>query len=314
MLHEIYNQACNLYQKPLFDLVFAAHQVHRQHHDPHNIQKCALLSIKTGGCPEDCAYCPQSAHYKTGLDRQALISIKEVQIAAQAAKNSGAQRFCMGAAWRKIKNNDELERVCEMVRIVKSEGLEVCVTLGMISQQQALKLKEAGVHAYNHNLDTSRHYYSKIITTRTFDDRLTTLQYVRDAGLTVCSGGIIGMGETQQDRCALIAELASLNPQPESVPFNLLIPIKGTPLGESPPVDSLDLIRLIAVARILIPKARLRLSAGRTFLNRETHILAFFVGANSLFIGKKLLTRANPELEEDEALLAELISNMSQNQ
>ena len=308
MKQELFQQACHLYQKPLFDLVYEAHQIHRLHHDPQNIQKCALLSIKTGGCPEDCAYCPQSAHYKTGLKREPLLSIEEVQTAARAAKKCGAQRFCMGAAWRKIKNENELARVLEMVKTVKNEGLEVCVTLGMINEEQALRLKAAGVYAYNHNLDTSRSYYAKIITTRTYDDRLETLQFVRQAGMTICSGGILGMGENDEDRCALIAELASLNPQPESVPFNLLIPIKGTPLGESPPIDPLDLIRLIAVARILIPKARLRLSAGRTFLNREAHILAFFVGANSLFIGEKLLTRSNPELEEDQALLATLTS------
>ncbi len=308
MKQELYEKAYGLYQKPLFDLVFEAHQVHRLHHDPHKIQKCALLSIKTGGCPEDCAYCPQSARYQTGLERHHLLSIEQVKNAAQQAKKKGAERFCMGAAWRNIKNERELERVLEMVKIVKNEGLEVCVTLGMINEQQAQQLKKAGVYAYNHNLDTSRNYYAKIISTRTFDDRLATLQFVRQAGMTICSGGIIGMGETIQDRCALIAELASLNPQPESVPINLLIPIKGTPLADSSPVDTLDLIRLIAIARILIPKARVRLSAGRTFLNRETHLLAFFVGANSLFIGDKLLTRSNPDLEEDETLLASLKS------
>lgn len=311
MKQETYQQACDLYQKPLFDLVFEAHQIHRNFYDPHDIQKCALLSIKTGGCPEDCAYCPQSAHYKTGLARQPLLSIEQVKNAAQNAKKCGAQRFCMGAAWRNIKNNNELNFVLEMVKIVKNEGLEVCVTLGMLNSHQAQQLKEAGVHAYNHNLDTSRNYYAKIITTRTYDDRLETLQHVRQAGMTICSGGIFGMGESAQDRCALIAELASINPQPESVPLNLLIPIKGTPLANSTPINSIDLIRLIAVTRILIPKARLRLSAGRTFLNREAHLLAFFAGANSIFIGDKLLTRTNNELSEDEALLESFFNRLN---
>lgn len=311
MKQEIYQQACDLYQKPLFDLVFEAHKIHRNFYDPHDIQKCALLSIKTGGCPEDCAYCPQSAHYKTGLERQPLLSVDQVKNAAQQAKKRGAQRFCMGAAWRNIKNNNELNCVLEMVKIVKNEGLEVCVTLGMLNFHQAQQLKEAGVYAYNHNLDTSRNYYAKIITTRTYDDRLETLQHVRQAGMTICSGGIFGMGETAQDRCALIAELASINPQPESVPLNLLIPIKGTPLANSTPINSIDLIRLIAVTRILIPKARLRLSAGRTFLNREAHLLAFFAGANSIFIGDKLLTRTNNELSEDEALLESFFNRLN---
>lgn len=308
MKQELFNQARILYKKPLLDLVFEAHQIHRKYHDPHNIQKCALLSIKTGGCPEDCAYCPQSAHYYTGLQREPLLSVKEVQIAARVAKNRGAQRFCMGAAWRKINNNRDLARVLEMVEIVKNEGLEVCVTLGMINDEQAKQLKKAGAYAYNHNLDTSRNYYSKIITTRTYDDRLETLQIIRKSGMTICSGGILGMGEKEDDRCALIAELASLNPQPESVPLNLLIPIKGTPLEKSPPIDPLDLIRIIAVARILIPKARIRLAAGRTYLNREAHILAFFVGANSIFIGEKLLTRSNQNMDEDQTLLATIAS------
>lgn len=296
-----------LFKKPLLDLIFEAHTVHKQHHIVGDVQKCSLLSIKTGGCPENCSYCPQSAHYDTGLTREKLMSVARVTQEARAAKEKGATRFCMGAAWRNPRKGEEFERVLSMIKAVKNEGLEVCVTLGMLSEEQAKQLKEAGVYAYNHNLDTSREYYPEIITTRTFDDRLETLRNVRKSGMTICSGGIIGMGESEEDRCSLLAELASLDPQPESVPINMLLPSEGTPLADAPPIDPLDLVRTIAVARILIPKARVRLSAGRMFLNREAHVLAFMAGANSIFLGETLLTRPNADENEDEALLKLLV-------
>lgn len=297
------NKALSLYRLPLFDLIFEAHQIHRAFHPHNEIQKCTLLSIKTGGCPEDCHYCPQSAHYEAEVDRHGLLDLDQVQIAVRHAKKAGSERFCMGAAWRSIKDGPEFDRILKMVQIVKQEGLEACVTLGMLTAQQAARLKEAGLDAYNHNLDTSREYYEKIISTRTYDDRLKTLKTVREAGITVCSGGIIGMGETIEDRCGLLAELASLNPQPESVPINLLIPAKGTPLENASPVDPLELVRMVAVARILMPKSRVRLSAGRISLSHEAQVLSFFAGANSIFFGEKLLTRPNPGIKEDDALL-----------
>lgn len=299
-------QAESLYHLPFMELIHRAHEAHRAHHDPNDIQRCTLLSIKTGGCPEDCSYCPQSAHYETGLERQSLLAVEAVRLAAKAAKLDGAQRFCMGAAWRKVKDGSEFDRVLDMVRAVKAEGLEACVTLGMLTEDQALRLREAGLDAYNHNLDTSREYYGEIIRTRTYDDRLNTIRAVRKSGISVCSGGIIGMGERPADRCAMIAELASLEPQPESVPINLLIPVEGTPLENSPPVEPLDLVRTIAVTRILIPKARVRLSAGRVSLSKEAQVLAFYAGANSIFLGEKLLTRENPAVDADEALLMAL--------
>jgi len=302
------SQAKALYKESLFDLLFKAHQVHRVHHDPVDIQRCSLLSIKTGGCSEDCAYCPQSAHYETGLDREPLVPLEKVREAAWHAKRNGAQRFCMGAAWREVKDGPEFDRVLQMVRIVAKEGLETCVTLGMLNLEQARKLKAVGLYAYNHNLDTGREYYGKIITTRTYDDRLRTLKVVREAGITVCCGGIIGMGETWEDRCALLGELASMDPQPESVPINLLVRIKGTPLENSPPVPPLELVRTVAVARILMPKARVRLAAGRLELSQESQVLAFFAGANSIFLGEKLLTRPNPMPDEDRHMLDQLHS------
>ena len=296
--------ATRLYHLPFFELLYEAHSVHRVHHPAMDIQRCALLSIKTGGCPEDCGYCGQSAHYQTGVEREPLMTVEKVRDAAQAAKQSGAERFCMGAAWRQAPEGEQFERVLQMVREVKKLGMEACVTLGMLTDDQAARLKDAGLDAYNHNLDTSRRFYSEIITTRTYDDRLRTLRAVRDAGITVCSGGILGMGETADDRCQMLAELAALDPQPESVPINLLMPIAGTPLEQAPPVDSLDLVRTIAVARLLMPKSRVRLSAGRIFLSRETQLLAFFAGANSIFIGNKLLTTPNPDVSADEVVLA----------
>jgi biotin synthase len=298
--------ALEFYKKPFFDLIYQAHGVHREYQPANHIQKCTLLSIKTGGCPEDCSYCPQSAHYKTDVTREGLMDMAEVKKSIDAAQAQGAERFCMGAAWREIKDGAQFDQVLEMVRMTKSAGMEACVTLGMLNADQARRLKEAGLDAYNHNLDTSREYYEKIISTRTYDDRLNTLQHVRQAGITVCSGGIIGMGETDWDRCAMLVELANLDPQPESVPINLLIPVEGTPMADQLPVDVFDLIRTVATARLLMPRSRVRLSAGRLNLTREAQALAFFAGANSIFMGEKLLTRDNPEAMADLKLFADL--------
>src|SRR3954466_16372492 len=258
-----------IHDLPLFELVDRARAVHLAFHKKEKVQLCTLLSVKTGGCPEDCAYCPQSSHHETPVKGEAMLKLDEVMTAARAAKEHGATRFCRWAAWREVKDGPAFDRVLDMVRGVKGLGLEACVTLGMLNEGHAAKLKEAGLDAYNHNLDTSRENYRSIITTRTFDDRLKTLENVRQAGITVCSGGIIGMGESIDDRCEMLRTLANLDPQPESVPINALVPVKGTPLGDMPPVDPLDLVRMIAIARILMPKARVRLSAGRTSLTRE---------------------------------------------
>lgn len=295
-----------IYKKPFFELIYLAHSVHKEHHPESTVQKCSLLSIKTGGCQEDCSYCPQSAHYKTDVKKTGLMDLNEVSDAIRLAKESGAERFCMGAAWREVRNGPQFDQVLDMVKMVKQEGMEACVTLGMLTEDQAQRLKEAGLDAYNHNLDTSREYYDKIISTRTYDDRLNTLKRVRQAGITVCSGGIIGMGESEEDRCAMLMELAQLEPQPESVPINLLIPVEGTPLAQQNDVDIFDLCRTIAVARILMPRSRVRLSAGRMDLTPEAQALAFFAGANSVFFGEKLLTRDNPEVEQDERLFHKL--------
>jgi biotin synthase len=292
-----------LYDRPLFALLDEARAVHRAHHPEHEVQLCTLLSVKTGGCPEDCAYCTQSSRYETGVGAEKMLDVDEVLRAAKRAKDSGSTRFCMGAAWREVKDGPAFDRVLAMVRGVKSLGLEACVTLGMVTESQAKKLKDAGLDAYNHNLDTSRQHYRSIISTRTYDDRLRTLENVRAAGITVCSGGIIGMGESIDDRCDMLLTLANLVPQPESVPINALVPMEGTPLGHLPPVDPLDLVRMIACARILMPKARVRLSAGRTELSREAQLLAMYAGANSIFYGDKLLTTANPAEDGDQALL-----------
>ncbi len=297
-------RALDLYRLPIFDLLFEAHSVHRKFHTAADIQRCVLLSIKTGGCPEDCSYCGQSAHYKTGVEREALVSIERVREAAEAAKRRGAQRFCMGAAWRQAPDGESFTRVLQMIREVKALGLEACATLGMLTAEQASALKDAGLDAYNHNLDTSREFYPSIVTTRTYDERLATIRAARRAGLTICSGGILGLGETPEDRCAMLEELAALDPQPESVPINLLMPMPGTPLANAEPVASLDLIRTIAVARLLMPKSRVRLAAGRVRLSTEAQLMAFFAGANSIFIGDKLLTAPNPSAADDEPVLA----------
>lgn len=306
MENQTLNQALEVYNQPFMDLLFHAHQVHRAHHNVAHIQKCSLLSIKTGGCPENCSYCPQSAHYKTQLKSESLMDLNEVQEAITQAKSEGAERFCMGAAWREVREGKQFDQVIEMVKMVKDSGMEACVTLGMLTADQAQRLKEAGLDAYNHNLDTSREYYDKIIQTRTYDDRLNTIKNVSAAGISVCSGGILGMGESDKDRCAMLVELANLNPQPESVPINLLIPVEGTPLENQAEVDPLDLVRTIATARILMPKSRIRLSAGRKDMSRETQTLAYFAGASSIFLGDKLLTRENPEVGQDEKLFTDL--------
>ncbi len=292
-----------LYDTPLFALLDRARAVHRTHHPEDRVQLCTLLSVKTGGCPEDCAYCPQSSHYDTDVGAAKMLDVDEVLAAAKRAKAGGSTRFCMGAAWREVKDGPAFDRVLAMVRGVKEEGLEACVTLGMITAAQAARLKDAGLDAYNHNLDTSRQHYRSIISTRTYDDRLATLANVRAAGITVCCGGIIGMGESVEDRCEMLHTLATLEPQPESVPINALVPVRGTPLEHAEPVDPLDLVRMVACARILLPRARVRLSAGRTELTREAQLLAMYAGANSIFYGDKLLTTPNPEADEDRDLL-----------
>ncbi len=299
-------EALAIYQRPLLELVHDAEEVHRQHHAPNSVQLCTLLSVKTGGCSEDCAYCPQSARYDTEVGSERMMDVKEVMAHAKAAVDAGATRFCMGAAWREVKEGPAFDRVLDMVRGVKALGLEACCTLGMLSEEQANALKEAGLDAYNHNLDTSPTFYGKIITTRTYEDRLKTLGNVRKAGITICSGGIIGMGEKPEDRAAMLQVLANLDPQPESVPVNALVPVEGTPLARQEPIDPLELVRTIATARILMPKSRVRLSAGRTALTREAQVLCFLAGANSIFYGEKLLTTPNPEADADDRLFAEL--------
>jgi biotin synthase len=293
-----------IHDLPLTDLLHRAQALHREHHPADAVQLCTLLSIKTGGCPEDCAYCPQSAHYKTGTKAEALLAVEDVLQAARKAKAAGATRFCMGAAWRDARHGEQFERVLSMVRGVRGLGMEACVTLGMLEREQAERLAEAGLTAYNHNLDTSREFYGSIISTRTYDERLRTLEHVSNAGISVCCGGIVGMGESIDDRCRLLATLANLTPQPESVPINALAPVKGTPLGERPPVDAFELVRMCATARILIPRARVRLSAGRNKLSKEAQLLCFLAGANSIFFGDKLFRTGNPECEEDLAMLA----------
>jgi biotin synthase len=292
-----------IHDLPLPDLILRAQTVHREHHPAGEVQLCSLLSVKTGGCPEDCAYCPQSSKYDTGVDPERMMKPGEVLEAAGRAKAAGATRFCMGAAWREVKEGPAFDSVLEMVRGVRAMGMEACCTLGMLDEAQARRLAEAGLSAYNHNLDTSKTFYGSIISTRVYEDRLRTLRNVRQAGITVCSGGIIGMGESLDDRCGMLMTLANLDPQPESVPINALVPAPGTPLGDRPPVDPIELVRMIATARILMPRSRVRLSAGRLALSREAQVLCFLAGANSIFYGEKLLTTGNPDVDADRALL-----------
>lgn len=295
-----------LYEQPLLELVFRAAQVHRSCNDPREVQLCTLASIKTGGCPEDCAYCPQSARYDTFVEPDKLDQVEEVLEGARQAREAGATRYCMGAAWREVKDGRAFERVLDMVRGVRALGMEACCTLGMLSEDQARRLKEAGLSAYNHNLDTSEEFYGNIISTRTYQERLNTLENVAKAGISVCCGGILGLGEGADDRVKLLWTLANLTPQPESVPINALVPVEGTPLSDQDPLDPLDWVRAIAVARILMPRTRVRLSAGRLSIPPAAQALAFLAGANSIFTGEKLLTTPNPEADIDRALLAKL--------
>lgn len=299
-----------LFALPFNDLLYRAQAVHRRHFDPNEVQVSSLLSIKTGACSEDCAYCPQSAHYDTGIQRESLLPVEQVLEAARRAKAEGATRFCMGAAWRSPRDRD-LEQIARMIEEVKALGLETCVTLGMLTEEQSRRLKEAGLDYYNHNLDTSEEYYSRIITTRTYQERLDTLERVRDAGIHVCCGGIVGMGESRRDRAKLLIELANLPRHPESVPINLLVQVEGTPLAGIERIDPFEFVRTIAVARILMPASRVRLSAGRAEMSDEMQALCFLAGANSIFYGEKLLTTDNPEAEKDRRLFARLGMRMS---
>jgi len=296
----------DIYNIPLLELVYKAASIHRKFHDPKEVQVSSLLSIKTGACPEDCAYCPQSARHNTNIDVEPLLPLKNVIETAKKAKSSGATRFCMGAAWREIKDGPQFDRILEMVREVNSLGMEVCCTLGMLTEGQAKRLDQAGLYAYNHNIDTSEEYYKKIITTRTYEDRIKTLENIRKTDITVCSGGIIGMGEEIKDRAGMLKTLSSLNPHPESVPINILIPVKGTPLGDKKLVSIWEMIRMVATTRIVMPKSMVRLSAGRVNMNKEGQALCFLAGANSIFTGEKLLTQPNPEVNEDLDMLKTL--------
>lgn len=296
-------EARALHDLPLFELIDRAREAHKARFGTTEVQLCTLLSVKTGGCPEDCAYCPQSSHHETEVGREKMLDVGEVLSAAQRAKEAGSTRFCMGAAWREVKEGPAFDRVVDMVKGVKALGLEACCTLGMLTDDQARRLGEAGLDAYNHNLDTSRANYTSIITTRTYDQRLSTLRAVRKAGITVCSGGIIGMGESIDDRCQMLVELATMAPHPESVPINALVRVEGTPLAHLPPIDPLEFVRMIATARVMMPHSMVRLSAGRTELTRETQMLCMYAGANSIFYGDRLLTTDNPGVEEDTALI-----------
>ena len=295
-----------IYRLPLPELIFQAQVAHREFHRPEEVQLCSLLSIKTGGCPEDCSYCSQSAHYKAGVARQELMNPADVFQAARRAKAEGSTRFCMGAAWRQVSDGKEFDRVLEMVRGVAALDMEVCCTLGMLTESQAQRLKAAGLSAYNHNLDTSPEFYGEIITTRVYEDRLRTIGHVRKAGITVCCGGILGMGETDEDRVSLLEQLSHLDPHPESVPINMLVQVEGTPLKGEAKLDPLDFVRTIAVARIVMPASMVRLSAGREDMSDETQALCFVAGANSIFYGPKLLTTPNPEHDRDMKLLERL--------
>jgi biotin synthase len=299
-------EAKALYELPLLDLAFRAQHVHRSMWTGFKVQLCSLLSIKTGGCAEDCGYCSQSARHSTGVKAEKLMEVGDVLAAAAKAKDAGATRFCMGAAWREVREGAQFDSVLQMVRGVKSMGLEACCTLGMLTESQAKRLKEAGLDAYNHNLDTSQKHYEEVITTRTYDDRLKTLESVRKAGISVCCGGILGLGESVDDRCAMLVTLANQPRHPESVPINALVAVPGTPLENQRPVDSLDMVRMIALARLMMPASMVRLSAGRQQMNKEAQVLCFLVGANSIFFGDKLLTTSNPDYADDMKFLEEV--------
>lgn len=300
------SEASSLYGLPFPELIFRAQSVHRSVFPNYRVQRSTLLSVKTGGCPEDCAYCPQSAHYQTGVERHAVLPKEIVLEKARAASAQGSTRFCMGAAWREVRDGRDFDAILELVREVSGIGLEVCCTLGMLSEDQARRLKDAGCYAYNHNLDTSPEYYEKIITTRTYEDRLRTLRHVRDAGMTVCCGGIVGMGETGEDRLGLLVQLANQSPHPESVPINMLVRVEGTPLAKEHDVDPIEFVRLVATARIMLPRSFVRLSAGRLQMSDELQALAFVAGANSIFAGERLLTTPNPKDDHDRMLMSRL--------
>ena len=304
----------SLYSKPLVDLIEESHQIHKENFDTKKIQASRLLSIKTGGCPENCSYCSQSSHYKTDLKKEKLLELETVVEKAKEAKKEGASRLCMGAAWREIKDGSDFDKVLEMVSVVNELGLEVCCTLGMLTLKQAQKLKQAGLYAYNHNIDTSPEFYPQIITTRKYEDRLQTLKNVREAGLTVCTGGILGMGETKEDRISFIHQLNSISPSPESLTINTLVPMKGTPLEHQEPISPLEVVRVIAVSRILMNKSFIRLSAGRKIMNEAEQLLCFYSGANSIFLGDKLLTAENPTLNSDKILLEKAGLNLTKPQ
>lgn len=288
-----------IYNKPLMDLLYEAASIHREHHNPNVVQVSTLLSIKTGGCPEDCGYCPQAARYHTDIEGNDLMGVQQVKAQALRAKASGSSRVCMGAAWRNVKDGPEFDQVLEMVRTINKLDMEVCCTLGMLTENQAHRLAEAGLYAYNHNLDTSEEYYKEVISTRGFEDRIETIQNVRKTNVTVCSGGIIGMGESVEDRAGMLVALSTLNPQPESVPINALVAVEGTPMEEEKPVEIWEMIRMVATTRIVMPETQVRLSAGRTNMSREGQAMCFFAGANSIFAGDKLLTTPNPDVNED---------------
>jgi biotin synthase len=288
-----------LYNKPLMDLLYEAATIHRQFHDPNVVQVSTLLSIKTGGCPEDCGYCPQAARYHTDIKGNDLMSVQQVKAQALRAKSSGSSRVCMGAAWRNVKDGPEFDQVLEMVRTINKLDMEVCCTLGMITENQAKRLAEAGLYAYNHNLDTSEEYYKEVISTRGFEDRIETIQNVRKTNVTVCSGGIIGMGESIEDRAGMLVALSTLNPQPESVPINALVAVEGTPMENEKPIEIWEMIRMVATTRIVMPETQVRLSAGRMNMSREGQAFCFFAGANSIFAGDKLLTTPNPDVNDD---------------
>ena len=294
----------NLFALPLNDLLFKSIVIHQKNFKGASIQLASLISIKTGSCPEDCKYCPQSAHFNVDLKKESLIDFDQLRKAAINAKENGADRFCMGAAWKKLRDGEDLDKVVNMIKLVKSLNLEACVTLGSITKEQAIELKKAGLDAYNHNIDTSPEYYTKIITTRKFNERLETIKNVRKAGIQVCSGGILGMGESWSDRAKMLKILSDLSPQPESVPINALVPVKGTPLENQKKLDPIEMLRVIATARILMPKSRIRLSAGRKEFSKETQILCFMAGANSIFYGNSLLTTDNNSMREDKELIA----------
>jgi len=296
----------SIYNQPFMELLYEAAKVHREHHDPNTVQVSTLISIKTGGCPEDCGYCPQAARYHTDIKGNDLMSVPHVKAQALRAKESGSSRVCMGAAWRNVKDGEEFDQVLEMVRTINKLDMEVCCTLGMITENQAKRLAEAGLYAYNHNLDTSEDYYEDVISTRAYQDRLDTIDNVRKTNITVCSGGIIGMGEKVEDRAGMLVALSTLDPQPESVPINALVPVEGTPMEEIKKISIWEMVRMVATTRIIMPQTQVRLSAGRTDMSREGQALCFFAGANSIFAGDKLLTTPNPDVNEDMKMFEEL--------